>query len=186
MTAPLLIQVDPQRFAEWLGHGMSPGLVTRMLSYPRLNQRCQDLIEGRLGPVSPSDVQGSVLSLNSSGLARLTLHAGSIWHAANIAQVIEGSAVRDLIAAIGGDLRLFAVQNLALAPPIPIGSHDALPDALKLDGARCLVAWCRAQPPAIGMRVTLRLTQRVTPQEQHQIYGPPLVETLLNRDMWVS
>ncbi len=180
MTTPVTEWVDPQRFAEWIGHGVSSGLAGRMLANRRLKLRCAELLERRLGSVAPSVIQATALSLDGRGLTRLARQAGATWHAASIVRLIDGTAVRNLIAAIDQELRLFAIRNIALAPPISDEvPNDALPQEIARAGLRCLSAWCGEQPAAVGMRIALRLADHVPPEEPHRTFGPALVDSLL-------
>jgi hypothetical protein len=183
MTSSAMEWVNPERFSQWVGHGISSELVQRMLSNQHLTVRCGELVRGRLGLPTPSALQVVALSLDTTGLTRLAHHAGAIWHAASVARLIDGSAVRDLIAAIEPQLRLFAIRNNALAPPIIDDlAPDALPEDIVRSGQRCLAAWCAAQPASVGVRIVLRLASDLAPHHSHREFGPALVDSLLTRN----
>src|SRR5258708_1534252 len=111
MTSPAQEWVDPDRFAQWIGCGVPVELVTRMLANQRLKSRCGDFIRGRLGSASPSAIQAAALLLDDANLTALTHRIGAVWYAERITGLIDGSAVRDLIAKVGAELRLFAIRN---------------------------------------------------------------------------
>jgi hypothetical protein len=180
MTTSIADWLDSQRFAEWMGHGVSTDLVARMSGNERVLARCIDLLDDRLGPFVPSRRQAIALSLDRSGLATLAHQAGVIWHAATIARLIDGAAVRNLVAAIGPELRLLAIRNVALAPPMEqTPSADIRLEMIHLAGQCCLAAWCAKQPSAIGKRIALRLPDRAEPEDAHHAFGPPIIDCLL-------
>jgi hypothetical protein len=118
--------------------------------------------------------------LDSSGLTRLASYAGVIWHAKVIVRLIDGTAVRNLIAAIGGEFRSFALNNVVLAPPIDSEiTAEAIPEEIGLAGNRCLAAWCAAQPIAVGIRVALRLADGTPPERTHRTFGPAIIDSVL-------
>lgn len=183
MTTSLTDWFDSQRFAEWMGHGVSADLVDRMFGNERVLARCIGLLDDRLGPFVPSRRQAIALWLDRPRLATLAYQAGVIWHAAAIARLIDGAAVRNLVAAIGPELRLFAIQNVALAPPMEqTPSGDILLEVVDLAGQRCLGAWCARQPSAIGKRIALRLPDHAAPEDAHHAFGPPIIDSLLIRN----
>jgi hypothetical protein len=139
-----------------------------------------DLVGNRLGSPSPSATQSAALSLDSAGLTRLAGYAGAIWHAKAIVRLIDGIAVRNLIAAIGGELRSFAINNVVLAPPVEgETTTEAIPEDIRLDGNRCLAAWCAARPIAVGTRVALRLADDTPPEQTHRTFGPAIIDSAL-------
>jgi hypothetical protein len=183
MMQPAEDWVNPYSFAQWVGSGISAGLVERMLANRRLKSRCADLVSRRLGPFSPSQSQGAALSLDGPSLTKLAHHVGAIWHAASIVRLIDGAAVRKLIDRIGPELRLSAIRNIALAPPLPADdiASEALPTAIALAGQCCLAAWCDTQPTAVGVRIALRLAPHEPPQASHRAFGPAIVDVVLMR-----
>jgi len=198
------LDVDPARFACWLGHGVTADLIARMLAVPRLETRCGHLLRERLGPwpdasgAPPCPARASVRAAHVrdlDGLALLWLaqQAGAIWHARSILRVIDGVAVRALVSGIGATLRLVAIRHAALAPADADGTTgvealpvDTLADPELLarriahDGIGCLAAWCDAQPPALGQRVLLGLPAPWLPTDAYRAYGPPILDVLLD------
>jgi YOP proteins translocation protein K (YscK) len=171
---------DPQRFAKSIGHGISDELVNHMLDNPRLKRRCMELVEARFGQAAPSPVQAAMLALDRSGLKALALRAGAVWHGCSIVRLIDGAAIRELVAVIGPQLRLCAIRHFTLAPEvsetIPV---SALPEAIAVAGRHCLSAWCSAQATAIARRMALRLPTDEPAQEPYLLFGPGIVDVLL-------
>ena len=180
MSGAVAAPIDPRRLAEWLGHGVTAGLLARFMEYPRLQARCIRLIDGRVGQAAASAVQEVALSLDGLCLAALAHRSGAVWHAIAILRPIEGAAVRGLIGVLGPGLRRLALAHAGLAPNLPEPTPlQALPQAIADDGLRCLIAWCDAQPGAVGLRVALRLNSYATPGASHRQAGPAIVEALL-------
>jgi hypothetical protein len=172
----------PVPLAGWLGHGLGPQLVGRMVGFPRLDAHLRRLVDSRLGVPAPTPSQATALGLDELGLYGLAHQAGAAWHGRSVARAIDGPAVRALVAAIGPALRLFAIRHALLVPGDPlIEAPDPgnLPDAIAGDGLRCLVAWAAEQPEPVGRRILLRLPVAPEPEPAHRAAGPGLVDTLL-------
>lgn len=171
----------PRRLAEWLGHGVDVELVGRMTAVPRLQARCSMLIDRRLGDVvHASPAQALALSLDGLGVAGLMQQAGAIWHGRTIIRVIDGAEVRSLVGEVGPGLRMLAIRHAALAPPeVEPRTGGALPAFIADDGLRCVIAWCLAQPGAVGRRLLLRLPHVAEPDATHRTSGPSIVDALL-------
>ncbi len=180
MSDASLSWAEPQRLAEWFGHGIDAELLIRITSFRRLASRCGRLIDDRLGPFTASPEQQRMLSLDGLGLMGVAHQAGTIWHARTIVRVIDGPAVRGLLASIGSRLRSFAIAHVGSAPeatqPVQI---DALPAFIASDGLACLVAWCEVQPAAVGERLILRLGACAVADDRHRVAGPAIIDTLL-------
>jgi hypothetical protein len=172
--------IDPGRAAALLGHGITEAFVGKMLDHPRARRRFFELVESRLGAASPTPVQAAALALDSRGLAELARRTGAVWLAASMVQMIDGPAIRDLVAAIGSELRQFAIHHYALAPPlsetVPV---EALAGQIDVAGYRCLSAWCAAQPAPVGRRIALHLPAEVPLAEPFRVHGPGIVDALL-------
>ena len=171
----------PRRLAEWLGHGVDVELVGRMTLVPRLQARCSMLIGRRLGDVvQASATQALALSLDGLGVAGLMQQAGAVWHGRSIIRVIDGVDVRSLVGEIGPGLRMLAIRHAASAPlEVEPRTGGALPAFIALDGLCCVIAWCLAQPGAIGRRLLLRLPHVAEPDAKHRASGPSIVDALL-------
>ncbi len=174
---------DPQRLADWLGHGVDAALILRIASSPRLASRCVRLVEERLGPVHGPADRHEVLSLDGLCLIGLAHQAGAIWHGRMIVRMIDGATVRRLLCVIGPGLRSFAMSHAGLVPasvqPVAV---ETLPEAIARDGLACLVAWCDTQPAPLGQRLTLRLVTFAAPGDVHRAAGPAIIDALLQRE----
>ena len=171
----------PQRLAEWLGHGVDVDLVGRMMLVPRLQARCGVLINRRLGDVvQASAAQNLALSLDGLGVAGLVQQAGAVWHGRAIIRVIDGVEVRSLVSEIGPGLRMLAIRHAALAPPeAGPRTGETLAAFIAHDGLCCVIAWCLAQPGAVGRLLLLRLPHVAEPDAKHRTSGPPILDALL-------
>lgn len=183
--------LDPVRFADWLGHGVTPDLLCRVLAVPRLDSACRRLLDRRIGIVPEQLTSATATALTLDGLALLSLaqQAGAVWHGRAILQIIDGAEVRALVDAIGPGLRLAAIRHADLAGGIPAtgsgidGPLDParLAGAIASDGAGCLAAWCAAQPLAVGVRLLLRLPPfPAAVGAAHHAYGPAIIGALLD------
>ncbi len=149
----------PAQTAALLGHGVSEGLIVRLLASERLAARLLDVLEARLGPLPPLDpAQTRVLAMDAEALADLSRQAGAVWHGNAIAALVDGAAVRALTGAIGAELRTLALRGLALSQPAAMASPEAIAAALPGAGAACLVDWCASQPTPVAARLALRLS----------------------------
>jgi hypothetical protein len=179
--------------ASLLGHGVTGNLAERMLAKPPLRERLDRALRDRLGHCPPdlTPAQAVIAVLEPTGLTRLALRAGAAWHAGRIAKVSDGSTVRALVEKIGPEFRDVALQDLqARAVSAGLGeSSDIamadLPAAIARDGGACLVAWCEAQPRAVGWRVLLRLRLNARPSPKHVEHGPPVIERVALLDQVV-
>lgn len=180
------LHAAPAAIASLLGHGVPPSLVERMLAAPSARERLDAELRDRLGALPPelTPTQAHVASLDQAGLLHLTLRAGSAWHAAEIARAYDGETVRALVERIGSEFRNAALADL-LAHPRAAAKTDApgpalegLPAAIARDGTACAVAWCEAQPRAVGWRILLRLRISGKPGPLHAELGPAIVERL--------
>ena len=183
------LHAAPAAVASLLGHGIPPALAERMLAAPLLRARLDAELRSRLGELPPelTPVQAHIAALDPAGLLRLTLRAGAAWHAAEIAKAYDGATVRALVERIGPEFRGAALADLAAhpRPAAAVGaaapsspSLDGLPAAIARDGTACMVAWCEAQPRAVGWRLLLRLRVNGKPGPEHGQLGPGIVERL--------
>lgn len=187
--AGLIAAFDPERFAEWLGHGLSSEMLGRILAVPRLEAACTRLVERRIGPLTGHEHPAGAVVGGMDGLALLWLaqRAGAVWHACAILRVIDGAAVRALVKQIGPVLRDVAIRHAGLAAGIAAGRQDGeeLADPAELagriasDGLGCVAAWCDAQPPALGRRVLLAMPCAARADARHRAHGPAIVDALL-------
>lgn len=180
------VHAAPAALASLLGCGVPPSLVERMLAAPSARERLDAELRDRLGALPPelTPAQARIAALDQAGLLHLTLRAGAVWHAAEIAKAYDGEAVRALVERIGPEFRVTALAALAAHPRVaamagvPGPTLEGLPAAIARDGTACTVAWCEAQPRAVGWRILLRLRVNGRPGPQHGELGPAIVERL--------
>lgn len=176
----------PAAIASLLGHGVPARLVERMTGVPSIRERLDRALFERLGklPEELTPAQAFIALLDEAGLTLLTLRAGAVWHAAAIASVHQGDAVRALVERIGPEFREAALADLAAHPrPAAPQADVALPldgiaTAIARDGTACLIAWCEIQPRSIGWRILLRLRLSCRPGPEHLERGPAILERL--------
>lgn len=178
MPGDALAEAMPDRLAALLGHGVSEGLAARLQGEARLRAGLDRLLADRLGTLPELDaVQAHVLSMDGAALARLGAQAGAVWHASAIGRIVDGAAVRALVAAIGEDLRGVALRGRVLAGPETAAAPEAIAALIPHDGAACLAAWCAAQPRPVAARVALRWTP-AAPGAAHRAQGPAIIAWL--------
>jgi hypothetical protein len=105
-----------------------------------------------------SDTDRSIALASSEQLAELVRRAGAIYWANSIANTIRAADAAAFDAALGETLCVVALANRDLSGPMqPLTPYDQLGARVMEDGFRCLGAWCKAQRPGIGLRVSLKL-----------------------------
>lgn len=171
---------QPARVAALLGHGMSEDLAARLLASSRLAARLDGVLQHRLGPLPALDAaQARALDLDAPGWALLQRQAGAVWHGNAIAAVVNGDALRELVAEIGEGLRAWALRGRALAQPAGAAAVADLAAAIPSAGAMCVAAWCAAQPSPVRARVALRLPEELPVAEGPE--GAAVVAWLLGQ-----
>lgn len=175
------LQAAPHdRVAALIGHGVSPGLVARLVRLPRIEAKLAALLTTRWGSLGPLDHgQSAVLAMGDDDLGALASRAGVVWHAGAIARVIDGASRQDLVERLGPGGYELAMAGLRLARPVETDAV-ASPDMIAADGSACLAAWCDAQPPAIADRLRL-IRPAASPASVHHASGPAIVAWLLER-----
>lgn len=161
MNRPVLY-ADPARLSACFGGAVTAALCTRLRTSERLEDRLSALIAAfyRLeAPVgedagAPDDRRVALTPPERTG--EIVRRAGAIFFANAIASAVRAEDVRRLRAGLGEALYAFALANRDLAGPSRDPAAAARAEAVEEQGLRCLSAWCRAQPPAIGGRVRLK------------------------------
>ena len=176
---PLPHAARADRLASLLQDGVTAALAQRLLEAEALRPRLGALLVRRLGP--PPSVSGlpRLLAMSAAELDLLRLHAGSVWHAAELLRLLDGGAVRSLVVALGFDPRPLAARHAKL-PPIPGASASPLQDRIAADGQVCLAAWCAALPPPADRYAALCLPPAAASDAAHSAHGPRIVTALLS------
>lgn len=156
------VYADPARLAACFGGTVTTPLCARLAASQRLQERLSAMIAAfyRLEPAvaleATPPVDRKVALLMPEASRELARRAGAIFFANAIAGAVRADEVRRLRARLGEGLYAFALANRDLSGP----SRDPVPGdgtaAFEEQGLRCLSAWCRSQPPAIGARVRLK------------------------------
>ena len=163
VTQPALY-IEPSRLAVCFDGMVDPELCGRLKSSPRLEERLSNLVHSRYG-LAPtiaaedvSDTDRLIALASSEQLAELARRAGAIYWANSIANTVRAADAAAFDAALGERLCVVALANRDLSGPMqPLTPYDRLGARVMDDGLRCLGAWCKAQSPGIGLRVSLKL-----------------------------
>jgi hypothetical protein len=163
VTQPALY-IEPSRLAVCFDGMVDPELCRRLRSSPRLEERLSNLVHSRYG-LAPtiaaedvSDTDRSIALASSEQLAELARRAGAIYWANSIANTVRAADAAAFDAALGERLCVVALANRDLSGPMqPLTPYDQLGRRVMEDGFRCLGAWCKAQSPGVGLRVSLKL-----------------------------
>lgn len=163
VTQPALY-IEPSRLAVCFDGMVDPELCGRLRSSPRLEERLSDLVHSRYGLARTiaaedvSDADRSIALASSEQLAEVVRRAGAIYWANSIANTVRAADAAAFDAALGEKLCLVALANRDLSGPMqPLTPYDQLGLRVMEDGLRCLGAWCKAQSPGVGLRVSLKL-----------------------------
>ena len=139
-------------------------LCTRLKSSLRLEERLSGLVHSRYGLARTiaaedvSDTDRSIALCSFEQLSEVVRRAGAIYWANSIANTIRAADAAAFDAALGETLCVVALANRDLSGPMqPLTPYDQLGARVMEDGFRCLGAWCKAQSPGVGLRVSLKL-----------------------------
>ena len=163
VTQPALY-IEPSRLAVCFDGMVDSELCTRLKSSLRLEERLSGLVHSRYGLTRTiaagdlSDTDRSIALASSEQLAEVVRRAGAIYWANGIANTIRAADAAAFDAALGEKLCVVALANRDLSGPMqPLTPYDQLGARVMQDGLRCLGAWCKAQSPGVGLRVSLKL-----------------------------
>ena len=163
VTQPALY-IEPSRLAVCFDGMVDPELCARLRTSRRLEERLSGLVHSRYGMARTiaaddvSDTDRSIALASSERLAELARRAGAIYWANSIANTVRAADAAAFDAALGEALCVVALANRDLSGPMqPLTPYDQLGARVMADGMRCLGAWCKAQSPGVGLRVSLKL-----------------------------
>jgi hypothetical protein len=155
--------VDPTRLAACFDGRIRIRLCERLRDSGRLQGRLSELIAdfyalaAPSGPETVSAADQKIALLPTPRIGDVIRRAGVVYRANAIANVVRAEDVRWLRDRLGEPLYAFALANRSLSGPAgTIDLTDGADAQMTEDGARCLAAWCDAQPAAIGGRVRLK------------------------------
>lgn len=163
VTRPALY-IEPSRLAMCFDGMVDTELCARLKTSRRLEERLSRLVHSRyrlgrtVAAEDVGDIDRSIALASSEQLAELARRAGAIYWANGIANTVRAADAAAFDAALGETLCVVALANRDLSGPMqPLTPYDQLGARVMQDGLRCLGAWCRAQSPGVGLRVTLKL-----------------------------
>jgi hypothetical protein len=163
VTQPALY-IEPSRLATCFDGMVDTELCARLKTSRRLEERLSRLVHSRyrlgrtVAAEDVGDIDRSIALASSEQLAELARRAGAIYWANGIANTVRAADAAAFDAALGETLCVVALANRDLSGPMqPLTPYDQLGARVMQDGLRCLGAWCRAQSPGVGLRVTLKL-----------------------------
>jgi hypothetical protein len=156
--------IDPGRLVACFEGRFGADLCRRLRACRRLEARLSTVIltrhhlSSRLPPNACGAADRTIALATTDELGRLLRRAGAIYWSAAIANVVLAEQVAKLHRQLDEKLCTFAIANRDLAGPVrSIKPADGLAQRVTEAGLRCLAAWCRAQPPEVGIRVRLKL-----------------------------
>jgi hypothetical protein len=178
--------IDLARLGACFNNKVGMALCERLRGAGRLQERLSAAITEHYAlaePIAPeklSPADQAIALLGVEELADLVRRAGAIFRANAIANVVLAADVRWLHERLGEELCALALANRNLAGPAPaLEPLESVDVRIREDGERCLAAWCRAQPEAVGARVLLKRAPSAAlgdaPQNPFDEIGPPIV-----------
>ena len=202
--APAAPQAQPPRETEWqafmnwpssyidadrldacfegrLGHE----LCVRLRAVPRLRERVSRIIaeHHRLTapvPLASCEERDRTIALAApERLREIARRSGAIYWARAIAGVVRSSDVATLHRELDEALCSFALAHRDLAGAQALPAVEGIGARCAEDGLRCVAAWTRALPDAVGQRVRLKLAAHsaieTTPQPPFSDIGPAII-----------
>jgi hypothetical protein len=154
--------IDPARLAACFGGTITTALCERLGAAERLHDRLSAMIvafyalKAPLDPGTTAADDRRVALTPPERTGDLVRRAGAIFYAGAIASAVRADDVRRLRAYLGESLYAFALANRDLSGPSRSLVLGPATDVIEEHGLRCLSAWCRSQPEAVGARVRLK------------------------------
>jgi YOP proteins translocation protein K (YscK) len=155
--------IHATRLAACFDHRISARLCERLQGASRLQDRLSVMIvefyrlAAPIGPDAVSPVDQKIATVPAASISNVVRRAGAVYWANAIARAVRAEEVRWLRDGLGEAIHTFALENRKLSgPPEKLEMADDADTRIVEDGVRCLAAWCRSQPVAIGQRVLLK------------------------------
>lgn len=156
--------IDDGQLPHAVGNEVGAELAKRLRASPRLAGRLSALISEREGLPPPIAQDGlspddrKIATIPTRELGAIVLRAGAILWSGAIANAVRGREVAAIEAALGGQLRSFAIEHRAPGGiDKPLEPFETLLERIMADGWRCYAGWCDAMPPAVGLRACLKM-----------------------------
>ena len=163
MSEPASYVAD-DRLAITLGGEVGPSLAKHLRGCGRLTARVSALIIQRGGlpaPIEPEELGADdrkIATASPDQLTSIVLRAGAILWSGAIANAVRGREVAAIEAALGAELRSFAIEHRTPGGlDRTLEPFDTLKQRVMEDGWRCYVGWCEAMPPAVGLRARMKM-----------------------------
>lgn len=175
LLAQPLTFVGAEHFQACFAQGVSAEQLSALRQQPRFQDRLLQLLMRHfqlqaLEPSAQPDARDlPVLLLAPKTFQALPRLCGAVWHASTLSREIRGDVVSELRRLLGNDVFALALANRALSGAADLLRQPAeLVEAIDRDGAACVSAWLRAQPPQL--RDWLRL--RFADPQVHDVQVP--------------
>jgi hypothetical protein len=168
-------------FAGRFGRELCGGL----RSSQRLRDRVSAIIAehhalaARVAADACDDLDRTIALSSAERLADIARRCGAIYWARAIAGVVRPAEVAALHREIDEALCSFALMHRELAGAQELPAIEGIGARCVEDGLRCIAAWSRAQPAAVGQRVRLKLAAHPAlddpPPAPFEHVGPSIV-----------
>jgi hypothetical protein len=176
--------IDEGQLAHALGNEVGTELAKRLRGSSRLAKRLSALISEReglppqIGPDALSADDRKIATTAPDQLGAIVLRAGAILWSGAIANAVRGREVAAIEAALGSELRSFAIEHRAAGGiDRPLEPFETLRERIMADGWRCYAGWCDAVPPAVGLRASLKMpaSPDFAPSDLYSEVGPAIM-----------
>lgn len=177
---------DPDRLAVLWPDGLSGAHWGRLLGAPRLAGRLSRHLLDRLGLGQDAcwdfaPPRRRLALLPAAEITRIARFAGCFLAARAIAKVIARDAVAELRRQLGDDAYVFAVKRASFMAPPESGGPGLDAAAIERDGFACLGHWLAGEPPALALRLRLKLPPPGIPEMPPALPGPALAAQALDK-----
>ena len=155
--------IDPDRLDACFGGRLGRELCERLRGAHRLRERLSRIVTEHHAlavpvPSASCDERDRAIALiPSERLCEIARRSGAIYWARAIAGVVRAADVAVLHRELDEALCTFALMHRDLAGTQPLSVIDGIGARCAEDGLRCVAAWIRELPEAVGQRVQLKL-----------------------------
>jgi len=177
--------IDADRLDACFEGRLGRDLSGRLRVVPRLRQRVSWIIAEHYGltapvPLTSCEERDRAIALaDPERIGEIARRSGAIYWARAIAGVVRSSDVAALHRELDEALCNFALAHRDLAGAQALPAVEGIGARCAEDGLRCVAAWTRTLPDAIGQRVHLKLAAHPalenTPQPPFSEIGPAIV-----------
>lgn len=157
--------IDAAYFKACFAESVSPEQLAALRKQERFQGRLLQLLMSRFQlaalerSAQPDPLDLPVLLLTPQTFNELARGCGAVWHASTLSREIRGDVVSELRRLLGNDVFALALAHRALGGAADLLRQPAeLLEVIDRDGAACVSAWLRAQPPELRRWLGLRFT----------------------------